>query len=156
MYILDRLKATLLGWVAAPLAFLVVAFLLWLAVSQVYVEHTCTLEVQATVVELVEMKEHNTQDGWDNIHTTYYPLLQYSVGGLDYTYHTFISVEEQPRSVGDTVPLLCNPNNPSKCIYDTHSKTPVIVIPIFIIILLCLAHLMLKRIRSGFGLFSRF
>lgn len=155
MYLADRLRDIFLGWIAVPLAFLVVTFLLWLSASQVYTEHTCTLAVQATVVELVEMREHNTQDGWDNIYTTYYPLLQYSVDGTNYTYHTFLSVEDQSYSVGDIVPILCNPNDPSKCIIDTHSKTPAIIIPIFIIILLGLAYLMLKRIRSVPWPFSR-
>ena len=65
----------------------------------------CSMNVEATVIEL--KKEYNS----DRLYI-YYPVYRYIVNGNEYIIRSKVGASSWPFKQGDTVSIMCNPDDP--------------------------------------------
>lgn len=94
-------------------------------------QNKCTEKVSAKVVDLTTRSSSSRRNGRHHYNTTYAPVFEYYYDNQKYVIQSSISSDPPEYTIGQTVELKINPNNPKK-FYDPNSKTLSMIGYIFI------------------------
>lgn len=102
---------------AIPIGVGVLFFLFGTILSIMFGKNSsCTEEVTAVVVEMVEHKPRGSA-GTMKRRSTYSPVFEYELGGKQYSYASKVSSYPPEFSEGERVTIWVNPNDPNEIYY---------------------------------------
>lgn len=114
-------RTNLIILIAGILAVIMGVFVL---VSDIRSKQTNTQTAEATVIAIEDDQQYNSNlDLWE---TVYYPVVRFSVNGVDkeYKYSQFYSSEKY--RIGDKVLIHYDPNEPTKFTIDEDNRSVII------------------------------
>ncbi|MDE7229724.1 MAG: DUF3592 domain-containing protein [Oscillospiraceae bacterium] len=96
-----------------------VFFLIGMSMLRAYGDKgSCTEQVSARVVKMIEHKSGGTSIKHNKTSTTYAPVFEYEYEGKKYTYTSTVASNPPEFSTGQRVTIWVDPNAPNKIYYE--------------------------------------